>query len=212
MTTETMTVHQALCELKTLDARIVKAMSESFVFANKHSNTKVSGQDISDFCEQIKSNYQSVTDLIARRDAIKRAVVNSNAVTTVVIGGKTYTVAEAIDMKNNGIPARQRLLSRITSSWDDANRVAMRSNGADLEDRADAYIKSLFGNSDMKGVTEDVKKMRADFITAQTVEIVDPINAKDEMKRLEKEINDFVVEIDSSLSVSNALTKIEISY
>lgn len=36
MTTEKMTVHKALCELKTLDARITKAIQGSvYVFANK---------------------------------------------------------------------------------------------------------------------------------------------------------------------------------
>lgn len=47
MTTETMTIHKALCELKTLDSRIKKAIEGSvFVFANKHSNAKVSGKTI----------------------------------------------------------------------------------------------------------------------------------------------------------------------
>ena len=44
------------------------------------------------------------------------------------------------------------------------------------------------------------------------MEIVDPINITTELTTLEKEINDFVVEIDSALSVSNALTELEITY
>ena len=55
-------------------------------------------------------------------------------------------------------------------------------------------------------------KVRADFIAAQTMEIVDPISITTELTTLEKEINDFVVEIDSALSVSNALTELEITY
>ena len=47
MTTEKMTVHKALCELKTLDARIQKSIQQgTFVFANKHSNNKVAGVSI----------------------------------------------------------------------------------------------------------------------------------------------------------------------
>lgn len=42
MTTEKMTVHKALCELKTLDARIQKGVQQStFVFANKHTSNLV---------------------------------------------------------------------------------------------------------------------------------------------------------------------------
>ena len=54
--------------------------------------------------------------------------------------------------------------------------------------------------------------MRADFITAQTYEIADPINVKAEMEKLDTKINAFLVDIDSALSVSNALTEITIEY
>lgn len=64
----------------------------------------------------------------------------------------------------------------------------------------------------MKGASDEIKKVRTDFITAQTMEIVDPIGIASEMERLEGEINDFTVEIDSALSVSNALTELTIEY
>lgn len=53
MTTEKMTVHKALCELKTLDARIQKSIQQgTFVFANKHSNNKVAGVSIGTYSEE----------------------------------------------------------------------------------------------------------------------------------------------------------------
>ena len=202
MTTETMTIHKALCELKTLDSRIKKAIEGSvFVFANKHSNSKVSGKTISAYSDEVKSAYQSACDLIARRDAIKRAVTLSNATTKVTIGGQEYTIAEAIEMKNHGIPMQQKLLDKLDEN-----------NGEYLEMRADEYVKSLYGSVDMKGASEEVKKVRADFIAAQTMELVDPINIDAEMKRLEETISGFTVEIDAALSVSNALTEITVEY
>lgn len=114
MTTEKMTIHKALCELKTLDARITKCIGETeYVFANKHSNDKVNGMTVAAYCDEIKSGYQRVTDLIKRRDAIKRAVVLSNAVTKVTVGGKEYTVAEAIEMKTTVF----RCCKRCSSDW-----------------------------------------------------------------------------------------------
>ena len=60
MTTEKMTVHKALCELKTLDARIQKSIQQgTFVFANKHSNNKVAGVSIGTYSEEIRAAYQS---------------------------------------------------------------------------------------------------------------------------------------------------------
>ena len=44
MTTEKMTVHKALAELKILDNRIHSAISDAvFCVANKHSNEKING-------------------------------------------------------------------------------------------------------------------------------------------------------------------------
>ncbi|MBO4973700.1 MAG: hypothetical protein J6D17_02875 [Bacteroides sp.] len=213
MTTEKMSVHKALCELKTLDSRIQKSIQQAvFVFANKHANTKISGVPVGEYSAEVKAAYQSVKDLIARRDAIKRAVTLSNAAVKVVIGGKEYTVAEAIEMKNHGISHLQLLLRKLETDNQRARRESDNNNGEALEDRADEYVKSLYGNVDMKGASEEIKKVRADFIAAQTMEIVDPIGIRAEMERLEKEINDFTVEIDSALSVSNALTELTIEY
>ena len=213
MTTEKMTVHKALCELKTLDARIDKAIrSGVFVFANKHANTKMSGKSIADYCAEVKSAYQSACDLIARRDAIKRAVTLSNATTKVQIGGQEYTIAEAIEMKNHGVPIQQKLLDKMNRDNHTARKQADDGNGEYLEMRADEYVKSLYGNVDMKGASDEIKKVRADFIAAQTMELVDPINIDAEMKRLEETISGFTVEIDAALSVSNALTEITVEY
>lgn len=213
MTTEKMSVHKALCELKTIDARIEKTIrATTYVFANKHNNTKVNGMSLSDFCAEIKANHKSAQDLIARRDAIKRAVTLSNATTKVMISGKEYTVAEAIDFKNHTVPLMNDMLSKMASDNMRARSAANAANGPALEARADEYIKSLYGNVDMKGASEEIKKVRVDFITAQTTELVDPLKIADEMVTLEKEITDFTVEIDSALSVSNALTELEISY
>lgn len=213
MTTEKMSVHKALCELKTIDARIEKTIrATTYVFANKHNNTKVNGMSLGDFCAEIKANHKSAQDLIARRDAIKRAVTLSNATTKVMISGKEYTVAEAIDFKNHTVPLMNDMLSKMASDNMRARSVSDAANGSALETRADEYIKSLYGNVDTKGASEEIKKVRADFITAQTTELVDPLKITDEMATLEKEINDFTVEIDSALSVSNALTELEISY
>jgi len=213
-TTEKMTVHKALVELKTLDSRISKATTEvPFVLANKHANTKISGIPVSEYCENMKSAYQRVRDLIARRDAIKRAVVMSNATTKVTIGSDEFTVAEAIEMKNHGIGYYQSLLNVMSNSYRRAQRDADVNNGDALEERADEYIKSMYGNAtDLKNLTEDIKRVRADFIAAQTYELVDPIKVKEQMESLESDISTFMVEVDAALSVSNAITEIEIEY
>ena len=146
MTTEKMTVHKALCELKTLDSRTQKCMQQNpFVFANKHANSKVAGVSIGDYCKEVQASYQSANDLIARRDAIKRAVTLSNATVKVTIGGKEYTVAEAIELKNHGVPLKQMLLKKLDSDNRRARMEADKNNGDVLELRADEYVGSAAG-------------------------------------------------------------------
>lgn len=213
MTTEKMSIHQALVELKTLDKRIESAIREGeWVVANKHSNGKIGGVDLKDFVEGVKARHQKVTSLIARAEAIKRAVVNSNAVTKVTIAGKEYTVAEAIEMKNNGIDRLRTLVQRLSSDYTMAKATADRANGAELERRADDYVRTMIGNTDVKGMTDEVKRLRDEFIKAQTMELVDPIGVLKQIEQLNEQINAFEVNVDSALSVSNALTSIEISY
>lgn len=213
MNTETMTIHKALCELKTLDARISDAISRStFCFANKHSNQKIQGVPVGEVVSAAVARYQSINDLISRRNAIKRAVVLSNASTKVVVGNQEYTVAEAIEMKNNGILLYGRLLNKMSNDLRGASMECERSNGDRLESRADEYIKTMFSGFDSKNLSAEMKSARESFIEAQTMELVDPIGVAAKIEALDKQQSEFLVNVDSALSVSNAITEITISY
>lgn len=212
-TIEKMTVHKALAELKLLDDRIDKAIAEGiYCAANKHSNDKINGIDIEDYKKLVQSRYDKATDLIRRRNAIKRAVVLSNAVTKVTIAEKEYTVAEAIEMKNHGVEFDKELLNTMQSRYEAAQIVIKEQNENDLEERANQYVTAIYGNKEGKTNTADIEKVKNDFITANQYELVDPLNILEKMETLEKKINDFMAEVDSTLSVSNALTEIEIEY
>lgn len=134
MNTEKMTVHRALAELKTLDDRIWKAINETvYCFANKHSNSKVNGVDIDEFVKNTKDNYKSIRSLINRRNAMKKAVVLSNAITEVEVNGIKYRVAEAIEMKNHGMLNYQKLFDAITNQRVIAQNEIDNANGEILE-------------------------------------------------------------------------------
>lgn len=213
MNKETMNVHQALAELKMMDKRIEAATREpEWVITNKHSNTKINGVEVKDWIEDIKSKYRKVLDLIRRRDAIKRAVVNSNAVTKITVAGKEYTVAEAIDRKNNGVQYQKNLVLRMNHDYVMAKSSADRANGSELERRADDHVRIMFGNSDMKGSSQEAVRVRNEFIQGQTTDILDPIGVVAEVEKMNEEVNDFLMNVDAALSVSNALTVITVEY
>ena len=210
---ETMTVHKALSELKVLGGRIEKELDNiEFIAVNKHSSNKVDGQPVADYMNHVRDAYKAICTLVNRRNAIKRAVTNSNAVTLITVGGKKYTVAEAIDMKNVGTCYLRSILGRLDAQWTAAKRTVQRENGEKLESRADAYVKSLYENVDVKNLAEDAKRARETFIEQQQMEILDPISAEKVMAKLRNDLDNFMSEVDAALSVSNALTTIEVEY
>jgi hypothetical protein len=209
---EKMTVHKALAELKIIGDRIEGAISETtFVIANRHSNTRIHGASISEFADSLRSRYQSVTDLIKRRDALKRAVVLSNAITKVSIGSREYTVAEAIEMKNTGIEYKKDLLDAMRRQYEHARNKCTHENEG-LTVKADNYITGMYNQKDVTKLSDEMQKARNEYMAQNTFELVEPIKILDEIKQLEAEIADFITDVDSTLSVSNALSEIEFSY
>lgn len=212
-TVETMTIHKGLAELKILDGRIKKEIQNGlYCAANKHSNDKINGIPIEDFNKAVQGTYDKVTDLIKRQEAIKRAVALSNAKTHVDIVGRKYTVAEAIWMKNHGIEFESLLINAMDKQYQQAQTEVNRQNGNNLEERADQYVTAIYGQKEGKTNSADIDKVRKDFLEANSYEIVDPINVPEKVEALREKIDAFMAEVDSALSVSNALTEITIEY
>lgn len=214
MIQEVMTVHKALCELKMLDKRINESiMTAEFCRANKHSNTKIDGGTIAEYEAAAVSKYQSTMDMIIRRDAIKRAVVASNAVTEVTIGGNRYTVADAVELRRHGLSYRRTLLQAMTLQLKRVRSAIEQKNGEELTRAADKMVEVYYGRqTDVKAITEEMKATREKFIEDNTYELLDPICVENRIRELDKEITAFETEVDSALSVSNAVTEITVSY
>ena len=214
MIQEVMTVHKALCELKMLDKRINESiMTAEFCRANKHSNVKIDGGTIAEYEAAAVSKYQSTMDMIIRRDAIKRAVVASNAVTEVTIGGNRYTVADAVELRRHGLSYRRTLLQAMTLQLKRVRSAIEQKNGEELTRAADKMVEVYYGRqTDVKAITEEMKATREKFIEDNTYELLDPICVENRIRELDKEITAFETEVDSALSVSNAVTEITVSY
>ena len=214
MIQEVMTVHKALCELKMLDKRINESiMTAEFCRANQHSHVKIDGGTIAEYEAAAVSKYQSTMDMIIRRDAIKRAVVASNAVTEVTIGGNRYTVADAVELRRHGLSYRRTLLQAMTLQLKRVRSTIEQKNGEELTRAADKMVEVYYGRqTDVKAITEEMKATREKFIEDNTYELLDPIRIENRIRELDKEITAFETEVDSALSVSNAVTEITVSY
>jgi len=203
------TICEALKELKTLDARIQKQTSDatftSFIVAGKLPV----GQGTEDqFRAKSTGALKSITDLIARRNAIKTAIVASNAVTSVIIGGITYTVAGAIERKAS-IQYEQKLvkymgiqLLKTLREIENINTQAQRN--------LDSHITTILGKDAKDKGGDEVESFTKNYLAKNEAKIVDPINAKDEIDALEAKIESFLANVDTQLSISNATTTVEI--
>ena len=211
MITERMTIHEALSELKVLDKRIKQEIAATtFSTSNLHCNAKIYGVSIEEYKNAVKSKYDKITDLIKRRTAIKKAITNSNAVTVVTIGDVSMTVAEAIEYKRSGIEFKRVLLEKVSKDYNTASLTTMTRNES-LTDRATDNIERTYGNKENVN-KEALESAREKFIADNTYDMVDPIDSVKIMEKLSDEIDNFMSKVDSTLSVSNALTKIDIEY
>lgn len=217
MTHEKMTVHRALAELKTMDARIDSAIrSTTYVLAVKRSAEKINGVKIDTFKDAMKANNQKVNDLIRRRNAMKRAVVLSNATTKVTVGGKEYTVAEAIECKTHGVEYMKALKNSMTSAYLAAQAEMKRNDDEVLEKRAEQYVLSVIAaqpkDAKMSVDSEAMKALRKSYIENNAFEMLDPLGVAELIAELDEMIHAFEADVDAALSCSNALTVIEFEY
>ena len=216
MTHETMTVHKALAELKIIDDRILNAINNVvFVTAVKNGTKKIDGVDINSYNESVRSSYQKANDLINRRNALKRAVVMSNATTKVMVAGAEYTVAEAIDMKNHGLDGMKMMLNTMARQYRDATYNFNRNSGESLEMKANEYVMNILGSQGNTADKTDVKQVQAlhdSYVANNEFVMVDPIEVEKKIEDMRNKIAEFETEVDAALSVSNAVTTIDIEY
>lgn len=213
MTTETMTITKALSELKILSKRIRDEItSTTFCDANKHVMRTIRGKSIAAAQAEMQGNYDKITSLINRNNAIKKAVTKANASTIVNIGGEQMTIAEAIYMKNEGIDNLKTLLTTMSVQYASAQKIIQRNNGDNLTKACEDYIVKLFGAGENKSVSLDIEVAKSKYIEENTFDLIEGIDTAKAIETLKNKIDTFEAEVDAAITVANATTTIEISY
>lgn len=206
------TITEALNELKLYDSKITKAINAAeFVGTAKKSSDKIGYVKKDTFIENAKVSYQSVMDLIRNRSMLKSAVVQSNAVTVVEVGGKQMTVAEAIERKSS-IQYEISLLGRMKNQYAVAVDKHDKENKR-VDNKVDELLMTLIGkDSDKKVSKEDQEVIEKTYRDKNEFEMVDPLNITDKILTLDDEITTFLSEVDTKLSIANSTTFIELDF
>lgn len=201
---QTMSITQALAELKLLDKRIRKALDHVCWARVK---TKTMSVDADAFRTTVQAEFQSFTDLVKRRDTLKRAVVLSNATTRVTIGTWEGTVAEAIEYKTS-ISYKRQLLETMQSQLLDAQS-QFKSYQELVDDRLEKLLHSELGK-DVKTSPETIAALTKTFRDNNKVELLDPLDLTARTHQLEEEIESFETNVDWVLSETNGKTTITV--
>ncbi|MEC1493793.1 MULTISPECIES: hypothetical protein [Bacillus] len=203
-----LTITRALSELKMLDKRIKRAVNEAtfggLMIGKKLPNGFRTTEDLK---SRAKADYQSIEALIKRRNAIKSAIVVSNATTKIEVAGVKMTVAEAIERKTS-ISYDIQLLDKLKEVYADLVGEAENVNQK-VTERLDKHLETLFGKDGKVKAAENQEIVKS-FLAENEAKIIDPLNLKEKIDCLSKKIEDFEMEVDFALSESNTLTKITI--
>ncbi len=206
------TVQRALNELKTLDSRLYKRLQDfTIVGSKKNSEARVSEtrEQVGEFSTNAKAKLDSVQDLLKRQRELKHAIMESNAKTKIVVAGVEYTVMTAIDRKRT-IDTEKTVLANMVNSLAKAERKVAMENKR-VEEYLERQVLTMAGG--------DLSNKKADFVVAfeksyrddNEWQLVDPLELRKLIEKMEKEIEEFELEIDTALTVSNAITTITIS-
>lgn len=198
-------ITRALAQVKSLNDRIARGTAVPFItvqVGGKHAT----GKPVQEVEQTLKASLQSVRDLITERNKLKSAIVRSNAVAEVVIGGVTMTVAEAIERKTS-IALEQSLLQNLRGQQQQVIASAERTN-VDVQKRLEALLVTAVGKDRQTSATE-LEAITGPFKAQNEAKAVDPNDLTVVIDAMSNVIDTFLLEVDYALSEVNATTQIE---
>jgi len=205
---EKMTIHRALSELKLIDAKIEKQINEVLPSGILQKGKLVNGYiQETEFEKAAKSKYDSVNDLINRKNKIKSAIVAANGVTQVKVAEKQMTIADAINFKAV-IKFKKKLIETLRQRHKQAVGELNKHNEA-VNQNVQRILEATFGKENVKVGKEDVEAVRKPYLEANEFHLFDPLKVDETVEKLEKEVSEFEAEVDAVLSEINAITIIE---
>jgi len=202
--TTSISITHALAEIKLLRKRVESCLDDATFTTLKTKRTLL---DADRFGTQARASYQSYTDLLARYNKLKSAIVISNAMTRVTVAGKEYTVAEAVERKRS-IEFDKRLLDVMREQHLTVQREYKAHSEAE-QMRVERLITSELGK-DSKTSVDTVRALSETFLAENRADILDPLRLSVLIAQMTKEIEDFEMTVDWVLSEANGRTMISI--
>lgn len=214
--TKTMSLNEALTEVKHLKGKISEKIYNSIlvgvVTGDKNRPTDARYPLKDELEKKITADYQSVTDLMDYRLALKAAISDTNHKTKVQVGSNTMSIADAILLKQ-AAEDRLVLLRQMQSQMSQAS-----TKVAQLEDvlrrRVDQQITEITSKkTDKSDVSAEViKAIRTDAFSDNEPKLLNPLDLNKKIAKLEEELQAVGIELDHRLSTANATTMLTVTW
>lgn len=203
-TPQTMSITQALAELKLLRKRFESCLDDAQFITLK---SKARACDTAAFSVAARASYQSYTDLLNRYNRIKAAIVVSNATARVTVAGHDYTIAEAVERKRS-IDTERRCLRLMQEQFQQVKK-EYEIHQSEQMMRVDKLMMQEVGKDKQTNV-EVAKSLQEAFLESNKAEVVDPLKLETLIRDYKRELEDFENNVDWVLSVSNGHTMVPI--
>lgn len=201
-----MSIHRALGELKLYDKKVLDLICGSFIAVANKKADKINGVARDEATKKMIANLDSVTAIFANRKILKSAIAESNVNTTVMVGGETMTVLDAIERKAY-VNTERSLLLNLKSKMNQCVQSLARYE----EDSKAALERQLSALAKQQGITAElIEATRNNFIENNTIELVDPNHLSEFIDKFEAKLDQFSTEVDYVLSESNSQTFIDV--
>ena len=212
---QTMTLTEALVKLKLYERKINKKlrsdMQEMVIdYTVGDKKGRVSGLTEEELKNKANSVIQQTQALINNRNKLKAAVAQTNAITTVKVGDKEYTIVQAIERKN-GIVKEKEFIGILEKQVNYVNQ-KVQSLNTEAREKANDIVEAQVSAEAKNKKTEEVEKLYELIYNKNKAEIIDPVGIEALVEKLKNDVEEFEQNVDVALSIANAKTEIEVDF
>lgn len=222
---ETMTIRKALAEKKLLDKKITKLFSTfNPTFISRPKEEYVGAFKVDELAEKIKADYQALNDLIKRREAINKAIFDSNAVAKITVPkfinlvidndatSKAATEEISIAVAINRKEYYKQLYTYLTKIKTEIAQTADVFRMTNIKNQQAAQAALEIRYKDKQNVPKDWSALLDAEIKNNAPEFNDPLDFKHKIDILIESIETYLSNIDVKLSSATEVNEITINY
>lgn len=227
MTTEFMTIRQALAEKHLLDNKIKKLFSSIRPVATYFkSEPYVEGLSPAEYEEQIKSKFQSLNAMIRRREAINLAILKQNTIATIEV--PVFVSFDKFEDSSNGIVVEKEYISLAAAINRKNYYKIILENLKSLQMKASREFKEFenrctkardFSNQtvnerykDRSNAPKDMAALVQEEYERNKPVIIDPMSATVSIDKWIDNIETYLANIDTKLSSATESNSVEVVY